>query len=265
MKKDLIPVVIIGILAILGLFLIKETMIKGHSDPSETNQSTSKKGKITVEKNIISDNSASINYKIEAAYPEVMGLHNADAQKMINQQAYNLVESSINKFKNDLSEAQQVNGIPKKVFDQTSELTVTYSVGETNDKVVSFHFALMESVIGMAHPANTNQTLNFDAQSGKQLTLADLFQPNSNYLSTLSQLSTQQLAAKLGTQNGEDFFIKEGTEPQEASFKNFLVTPAGLQIIFDPATVAPDFAGTQTVTIPWRDLSGMLNTQYQER
>lgn len=263
MKKDLIPVIIIGVLALLGLFLIKETMIKGQSGSSEPNHKSSNQGKISVEKNVISDNSASIRYEIDAAYPEVMGLHNADAQKMINQTSYNLVETSINSFKNDLSAAQQVKGIPKSVFEQTSELSISYSVGQADNKVVSYHFSNMESVIGMAHPANTNQTLNFDAQSGKQLTIADLFQPNSNYLTTIAQISAQQLTTKLGTQNGEDFFIKEGTAPTAANYKNFLVTQEGLQIIFDPATVAADFAGTQMITIPWHDLSGILNPQYQ--
>lgn len=261
MRKDIIPVVIIGILAVLGLFLIKQTMITGQY--TQNHVSTPKlKGKVTIEKNIISDNSASIKYEIEASYPEVRGLSHAHAQKAINEQSYQLVENSITKFKNELSAAQQVKNIPQSVFSQTSQFTLSYEVGESTEQIVSYHYSQVQMIIGMAHPANTNQTQNFDSQTGKLLTLADIFQPNTNYLATLSQITSQELTMKLGTQNGEAFFIKQGTAPTAENFKNFLITPHGLEIIFDPATVAADFAGTQTVLIPMSKLSSILNPLY---
>lgn len=57
-------------------------------------------------------------------------------------------------------------------------------------------------------------------------------------------------------------FISQGTKPVADNFDLFTLAPDGLTIIFNPAQVAPDFAGTRTVTIPYSQLNGLWNPQY---
>lgn len=90
--------------------------------------------------------------------------------------------------------------------------------------------------------------------NGQEVTLADLFQPNSDYLTVLSNYTKDALMKRLQDKN----LIAEGTAPKEDNFKIWNVNPRGLLITFDEAQVAPYVYGTQSVLVPYSVLKPII-------
>lgn len=145
-------------------------------------------------------------------------------------------------------------------FNQTrkDDPNATYDLGGAAE-VVAYSPQLMnivfttESYTGGAHPNHTIETLVFNRETGKRLSLGDVFKPKSNYLSALSRKSREQFA-DLADQD----FVVNGTTPDPEHFKNFVLLPEGLKIYFNEYQVAPYVFGSQEVIIPFSQLSTLL-------
>lgn len=237
--KLLVLVVIVTLIA--GLFYFRSPSTRPTAAVQVTSQS-------------ITQNSASMNYQIKAAYPKIEGLTNTKAQDQINTDLYNLANKIVTDFDQQIDQSPPNPNLPASLRNQPNTLDVTYQVAQATDNYVSVQFLISAMQVGMAHPNNYNQTYTYSFKQQKVIALADLFKPNSNYLATLSSLTAADLTKQLGGQANAAFLVNQGTAPAADNFKNFLVAPNGLIIVFDPATVAPDAAGTLTVTLPFNSL-----------
>jgi len=138
-----------------------------------------------------------------------------------------------------------------------STLDVTYTLVSQIGDLWSFKFDFSFYSDGAAHPGLNSSTLNYDLGQGKELALADLFLPNSNYLETISNYCI----AELSKQPFFDSSFATGTEPTLENYRNWNITPDGLMITFDQYQVAPYAAGPQKVVIPYRELRALINPQ----
>ena len=111
------------------------------------------------------------------------------------------------------------------------------------DLVMSEYFA------GAAHPTSHLVPLNFDARTGRQYRMADLFAPGARYLARLSQLSRPALAKLLGP-DADAGTINEGTTPTAENFEGWSVSPGGLDVTFGEYQVGPYAIGMPRITIP---------------
>src|SRR5262249_30472423 len=91
---------------------------------------------------------------------------------------------------------------------------------------------------------------------GAILKLADLFQPNSNYLKVISDYCIKEIK-KLDV--SDDEWIRNGAGPKLENYDSWNVTPEGLQITFDAYQVASYAAGPQEVTVPYSLLKPIIN------
>jgi hypothetical protein len=138
-----------------------------------------------------------------------------------------------------------------------STLDVTYTLLSQIGELWSFKFDFSFYSDGAAHPGLNSLTLNYDLDQGRELALADLFLPNTNYLEAISQYCI----AELSKQPFFDSSFSSGAQPTLENYRNWNITPDGLMITFDEYQVAPYAAGPQKVVVPYSALQALINPQ----
>lgn len=120
---------------------------------------------------------------------------------------------------------------------------------------------------GGAHPYEEVVAYNYDVKNKKEMTLADLFANNPNYLNQISEISRKILIERFTESLGEGFdsakekqtytqeviapMVNDGTDPKNAdNFANFTFTKDKLIIHFGQYQVGPYVAGQQDVEMP---------------
>lgn len=203
------------------------------------------------------DDNDELPYTIEATFPQIKGLHLTENQKQFNQLIYQNVLHTAEQFKNyvqlDLAHAQT---LPEE--ERRNSLTIDYDIdlikaGSTSIITVRFNMEGMQA--GRAHPYHQHEVFNFDLNTGKLLSLKDLFKPRKNYLKIFSAYSKQQLSTKLT----DKFMIDDGTAPNEKNYQNWNLEEDGILITFDEYQVAPYVAGAQEVTVPYSLLKNIMS------
>lgn len=142
-----------------------------------------------------------------------------------------------------------------------SQYLVSYRVAYTSPRHIALHFTVFRYEMGAAHPQTNALTFNFDLATLAPLTLPDLFTPGSAWLKALSACCREDLIETL--EDGDEGWIKEGTSPDEANFKHFLILGDGLQILFDAYQVACYAAGAQEVKVPYTVFKGALRADFK--
>ena len=167
---------------------------------------------------------------------------------------------------------QLLNGIVQKEIDASrqsflqmdtppdisgSALHVTHQLIAQIDELWSLKLDFMTYLAGAAHPFTTSRTINYDLTAGRELALAELFLPNSNYLDFISKYCVADLQKQLG----EFFIFPEGAEPNPENYRLWNITPDGLQITFQQLQVAPSATGEVLVTVPYSTMQAIIDPQ----
>lgn len=204
---------------------------------------------------VVRENNKEAKYSINVEYPQIDGDSRFDS---FNQQARAMVSKDIAAFKT-------AEGTPGEADTdladeaQTSTLDIGYNIRFATDDLISVEFSESQYEAGAAHGSNITLVLNYDVKNKKKLALADLFQPKSNYLSTISSYSIKDLQdqSKKNDMLMEDQ-IKEGAGPRADNYGAWTITRKGLWITFDPYQVAAYAAGPQHVLIPYSALKSII-------
>jgi len=191
------------------------------------------------------------DYKLTLQTPTLTGSDDPRV-KAFNDQAAAVIQQAVDDFKNN------VNSMPSVPVSNGSSLDVQYKLLSQPRNILSIKFEMMGYVNGAAHPYHLNPTLNFDLESGKELSLADLFLPNSDYLSPISKYCVAQLNTR---DIGFTDTFTQGADPKPDNYKNWNITADGLLITFDEYQVAAYAVGPQTVVIPYSELKSLINPQ----
>lgn len=247
-----------GIL-ILGTILFFFSLYKKlppNSPPVSQPIATATPVKLLIDETIKED-SLEGKYSIEVIYPQITALDDNQKQTSINESITALMKKNVATFKKAVAKLTP----PPELTTGKSIYQITYEVSEVDNSRVSIHFKIMESLPGMAHPANTNQVYNFDMQTGKELTLKNLFREDSNYLIVLSDIAKKDLLDQQRDDPNAFDVVTSGASPKASNFSLFLLTPKNLILLFNPATVAPDYVGTMKITIPLEELQEIFETR----
>lgn len=149
-----------------------------------------------------------------------------------------------------IDDYQVTDNGPGVTITDTSKLSKVEHIGA---KVVSG--LLWVSVDGGgAHPWTDLSTHVTNLETGSGLELSDLF---VNEEAGLKVLAAQ--AAELGPKSraGENFDPKGATAKYE-NFQVWTATPDGMHVYFGQGQVGPSAMGPVDITIPWSELSGVL-------
>jgi hypothetical protein len=193
-------------------------------------------------------------YSLKVEYPQIEGPGNPNVEKF-NQQVLALVSKQINIFKDDALKASA--DLPDS--DAGSELDIEYEVVLATSKLISIKFVASPYLAGAAHPNHYSMVINYDLAAGKQLKLADLFKPNSRYLSIISSYCIAQLKKRLDEFSDYDW-INKGAGAKVENYASWNITKTGILITFDPYQVAAYAAGSQTVVVPYDLLKDLIDT-----
>lgn len=207
----------------------------------------------------IKDSSVQYRYRISVMYPQLDGMKDMNIQKKINKEIFKTVTNDLEVFRNDMKE-WDLSNIPA---DFASELDYNFTAYLITDEVYSFAFEIYSYYAGAAHPNHWSKSFNFDIKNGRLITIKDLFKPHSKYIEKVSSYCIEDLKMQ-GRQGGYEFdeeMLISGAGPKDSNYINFNILQKGLQITFDPYQVAPYAAGTQYVTIPYKNLYEIIDEE----
>jgi len=220
---------------------------------------------ISINKNMVissksqEENNLELKADIKASYPQITGQKLSSYAVQFNQRVLSTVNNEIQQFKkyvkNDLP---HMKTLPKEL--QTNYLNIDYDVDvihPNHHTAVMVRFNIEGMQAGRAHPYHIHSVLNYDLDTGKTLSLADLFKRNTPYLKLIAELSQQQLLKKLSDKSMADM-VKQGTQATPKNFRNWNMQNDTLLITFDEYQVAPYVNGSQEVEIPYSALKKMI-------
>ena len=193
-------------------------------------------------------------YKINVVYPELRNLGDSSREEAANRVLKAKVDQSIAALKDASREAAEFSPKVK------SEIQIDYEVVNANPWVASIKLRESTYVEGAAHPIGIFWPFNYNFKDNKEIALADLFKPGSNYLEVLSDIASEDLKNQLKEYYTEEV-LEVGTAPQSENFSTFFLAKDKLVIVFNVYSVAPYAAGSQTVEIPYDELSAFINPE----
>lgn len=201
-----------------------------------------------------------LGYSVNAEYPEVEGA------VMFNRLAEDFVKKEVADFKKDAGpKPGEKDYSPGSSEDS---LDIRYAVRLLTDELVSVEFPIDYYAHGAAHGSHAFHVINYDRKAGRELSLADLFKPGSNYLSKISEVSIRQLRrwnkdsadypGGAGQPYLDDQGIASGAKPEAENFQNWTITPRGLAVTFDYYQLGAYAAGAPAVVLPYADLKEIV-------
>jgi hypothetical protein len=257
---SLLLLVVVGLVG--AYFLSRSVSISGpnftpQSDPSSSSEEVTENGQY---------------YEISASFPSSVALSESatPSAKASSEAVIDAwVKETIATFKtNSNLESLSEEDIRIQGLDQGRkyDLSITYEAYE-GPATISYIFLIYEDTLG-AHPNAYYRSFTFDAVSGKELRIADVFE-SGTYLETLSRISRELLTPQIAqaTQTPESeldtSYLETGTTPDPNNFQVFYLDSTNLVIVFPPYQVGPWVLGTQTVLIPRAELETELKAGYR--
>lgn len=202
---------------------------------------------VTLESAPWTDSGTPFDYTIKADVPVLVGSQDPRVQNF-NVEMKAVVNDAVATFKQNLAE---LTPTPNST---TSTFELHYSVLSPPGNLISLRFTIQTYYSGAAHPGDASRTITYDLQDGRDLSLTDLFVPDSDYLNPIAKYCIAQLSTRdIGFQGFE-----LGATAAPENYRNWNITPDGLTITFDEYQVAPYAAGPQTVVVPYSELAPLI-------
>ena len=184
----------------------------------------------------------------DITYPQVSGTPGDDA---VNARLRAIAENDAAWFVGDLSELAVLEeeytdewweGVP-------SELGLAGTVVHADDRLVTVRFERYWYPSGAAHGQHSTQVMTFDATTGEEVRLGDLFQPGSQWLAVLAPAVVEAFVSAYG-----DMVRITALELRAVRIggdRSVGVVADGMEISFDAYSVGPGVLGSPWVLVPW--------------
>ncbi len=193
-----------------------------------------------------------LRYTIKARYPQAVGAGRNSRLTKLNQELRQFIDKEVGGFKKDFSAPEE------QTFGGESTFDSRYQVEFATNNLVSIGFIINTYFEGAAHGNYNVIVFNYDLNQGRSLSLADLFKPNSNYLSPISDYAVKALRKQLSPDPDLDW-IKSGAGPEEKNYQSWNITLKGLEVTFNPYQVASYAEGPHVVVIPYSVLKNIID------
>lgn len=191
-------------------------------------------------------------YTITAQTPKLTGSNDARAQAF-NRGVEAIVSQEIRYFRENV-----LAQMPVQSFTVGSSFDAQYTLILQQGNIWSLKFIFSGYADGAAHPYQYSLTFNYDLERGEELSLGDLFPPDSDFLGVISRYCIAELSRRdIGFYGG----FQQGAEPSPENYRNWNITAGGLSITFDEYQVAPYAAGPQIVLVPYGELAALINSK----
>jgi hypothetical protein len=189
-------------------------------------------------------------YTISAQTPRLAGVDDPRTQDF-NEAVSDLIQHEIGYFRENV-----LAQMPAHPVSSGSSFNAQYMVIFQGSGLWSLKFDFSGYADGAAHPYHYSLTYNYDLEQGRAVSLEELFPAESDYLRTLSRYCIAELSKRdIGFYGG----FQQGAEPTAKNYRNWNITASGLLVTFDEYQVAPYAAGPQTITVPYSELTAVIN------
>ncbi len=193
-------------------------------------------------------------YTLNCRYPQVVGLQDKVIQARCNNSIKAIITNWVDRFRADSTEADKK---AQRHSDRggPSFAAIGYEVSLAAEQIFSVWFSADAYFDGF-HDIVESMSLTFDIQTGQEIQLSDLFEPNSPYLDTLSRYCMSDLASQ-----GVDTFWVKGSFPFIENSQTFTIGRTSLNIVFDEFGLYSDVEepnGGYIVKIPYTKLNSIL-------
>jgi hypothetical protein len=152
----------------------------------------------------------------------------------------------------DVEEMRKTTRGVTKDIDEFHDLS--YTVVFATDDLISVLFYVVGYNWPAAHSYHYPLTINFDMKRGRELTLAELFNPGSNYLQRIAQVCDEDLKRQFDNK----IIFAEGTKPTQKNYKAWAITPDGIVVIFEEYQLVAYAQGEPKVLIPFESLRDII-------
>ncbi len=245
---------LISIALVLSVFSIEQASGSANAGAHLPSMQRGRAAAVSFVPRQISEANRRLRYTIKARYPQAVGAARDARLVKLNQELRKLITKEVSEFRGYFKEPEERLGPTGSYYD--SEYWVNLA---TND-LVSISFGVSTYGEGAAHPNHNTLVFNYDLNAGRLLKLADLFKPNSNYLSVISGYAIEALKKELGPDPDTEW-IERGAGASEENYKAWSLTPKGLEITFDPYQVDSYAGGEHVVIVPYSVLKDLIDSQ----
>lgn len=178
-------------------------------------------------------------------------------QKELDDQIQSYADTALDRFKTTFSEATD--------FDENRrfELNMDYELVHYAKQSVAIHFTTY-TYTGQQKGTTQTETINYDFQKKTFLHTKDLFQPNSDYLKTLSDITYTELQ-KDKTLSKDQSLLQKGTAPTAQNFSHFALKEKYVEFYFPASQVAAEDLGPQSLAIKKTLLKDILKSEYMNK
>ena len=199
-------------------------------------------------------------FYFDISYPVFYNVRNGYFQvdKRILDNLNKTVYSNVETFRNGLYEEMAQynktaaeNNLPKRVY----QVNTTYDITFNKNHILSFILFLTSISTNEGPEYEELYSFNIDLLTGNQLTLKDLFNPNVDYITMLSNYINNQIAEKPN-------LFYENTVIEIPDSQAFYITDKGIVLYFAEDEIAPSEAGIPKFLISFEEFEQYINPRF---
>ena len=199
-------------------------------------------------------------FYFDISYPVFYNVRNGYFQvdKRILDNLNKTVYSNVETFRNGLYEEMAQynktaaeNNLPKRVY----QVNTTYDITFNKNHILSFILFLTSISTNEGPEYEELYSFNIDLLTGNQLTLKDLFNPNVDYITMLSNYINNQIAEKPN-------LFYENTIIEIPDSQAFYITDKGIVLYFAEDEIAPSEAGIPKFLISFEEFEQYINPRF---
>ena len=198
------------------------------------------------------------NMQAEVVTPEITGLSNKELEEALNKEFQQYSNKIIEKFEKDVQSLQ--SAFPDS--DPHMGVFSSYEVKTNTEDYLALDI-FVTNIAGSSSDIHKYYTI--DKHTNSLVTLSDLFQPDADYVTPISQYIAEQMRRQ--NASGENFYWIDYEDVPEWNFKsinenqNFYINETGnIVICFDEYEVGPGSSGSPCFEIPQQVVADILKT-----
>ena len=181
-------------------------------------------------------------------------LEGPDEAPRVNGRIRGLVQASVGGFVEDVADEVERHGFACRdgSHGRCVWLQHRQEVLLATDELFSVRDVVRRLMPGASAVDEEIRTETFDLETGRPITVADLFDPMTDWVVAVSIEAISRLAREPWT----DERRVVGASPESGNFERFNLTHGGLVLSFAPGSIGGHGSNTVSITIPYRSLDG---------
>ena len=181
-------------------------------------------------------------------------LEGPDEAPRVNGRIRGLVQASVGGFAEDVANEVERHGFACRdgSHGRCAWLQHRQEVLLATDELFSVRDVVRRLMPGASAVEEEIRTETFDLETGRPITVAELFDPMSDWVAAVSVEAISRLAREPWT----DERRVVGASSESGNFERFNLTHGGLVLSFAPGSIGGHGSNTVSITIPYRSLDG---------